>query len=61
MIVYVAPQLAVMPLLNLTGLSALPAGFAQNAWLGFLRGVPVTTLAVAVAVVCSKLKLYWRT
>ena len=61
MIAYVAPQLFIMPILNLVGLSDVLAWFTQNAWLGFLRGVLVTGLAVSVAVVCSRLKIFWRT
>lgn len=61
MIAYVAPQLVVMPLLNLTGLSTYLNMLSQNAWLGFLRGVIVTTLAVAIAIGFTKLKWFWRT
>ena len=61
MIAYVAPQLLIMPILNLTGLTAYLNMLSQNAWLGFLRGVIVTSLAVLVAVGFTKLKWFWRT
>jgi len=61
MIAYVAPQLLIMPILNLTGLTTYLNMLSQNAWLGFLRGVIVTTLAVLVAVGFTKLKWFWRT
>lgn len=61
MIAYVAPQLLIMPLLNLTGLSTYLNMLTQNAWLGFLRGVIVTALAVLVAIGFTKLKWFWRT
>ncbi|NDV81688.1 DUF5009 domain-containing protein [Bacteroides sp. 51] len=61
MIAYVAPQLLVMPILNLTGLAAYLNLLSENAWLGFLRGVIVTTLAVLVAMGFTKIKWFWRT
>lgn len=61
MIAYVAPQLAVLPAIRLAGLSDCLAWFAQNAWLGLLRGVLITALAVSIAAACTKLKIYWRT
>lgn len=61
MIAYVAPQLLVMPLLNLTGLAGYLSLLNQNAWTGFLRGVIVTTLALLVAILFTRLKCFWRT
>lgn len=61
MIAYVAPQLVVMPVLNLTGLADYLSLLNQNAWLGFLRGVIVTALAVLIAIGFTKLKWFWRT
>lgn len=61
MIAYVAPQLVVLPLFNLTGLSGYLSLLEQNAWSGFLRGVIVTTLAVLIAIGCTRLKWFWRT
>lgn len=61
MIAYVAPQLLVMPLLNLTGLAKYLSLLNGNAWAGFLRGVIVTTLALLVAILFTRLKCFWRT
>ena len=61
MIAYVAPQLLVMPLLNLTGLAGYLSLLSQNAWTGFLRGVIVTSLALLVAILFTRLKCFWRT
>lgn len=61
MIAYVAPTLVVMPILNLTGLVDYLSLLEHNAWLGFLRGVVVTSLAVLIAIGCTKLKWFWRT
>ncbi len=61
MIAYVAPQLVVMPILHLTNLSSYLPLFEQNAWLGFIRGVIITTLAVLIAITFTKLKWFWRT
>ena len=61
MIAYVAPQLVVLPMLHLTGLSEYLSLLEQSAWAGFLRGVIVTTLAVLIAIGCTHLKWFWRT
>ncbi len=61
MIAYVAPQLLVMPLLNLAGLTEYLSLLNQNAWTGFLRGVIVTILALLVAIMFTRLKCFWRT
>jgi len=61
MIAYVAPQLLIMPLLHFTGLSTCLDLLNQNAWVGFLRGVIVTSLALCVAILCTKKKWFWRT
>lgn len=61
MIAYVAPNLVVMPLINLLGLSGYLALLDGNAWLGFLRGVVVTSLSVMLAMLFTKLKWFWRT
>lgn len=61
MIAYVAPQLVVLPLLHLTGISEYLSLLEQDAWCGFLRGVIVTVLAVLIAIGCTRLKWFWRT
>lgn len=49
MIAYVTPNLVVMPLINLLGLSGYLGMLNGNAWLGLLRGVVVTGLSVMIA------------
>lgn len=61
MIAYVAVNMVIMPSINLLGLTEYLDWFNQNAWLGFLRGVLLTSIAVSLAMICSKLKLFWRT
>ncbi|WP_321333324.1 DUF5009 domain-containing protein [uncultured Bacteroides sp.] len=61
MIAYVAANLVVMPILHLLGLAGYLSLFCQNAWLGFLRGVVVTALAMLVAMLFTKIKWFWRT
>lgn len=61
MIAYVAPQLLIMPIINLVGITPWLDMMNDNAWLGFLRGVILTSLSVAVAVFCTKRKWFWRT
>lgn len=61
MIAYVAPQLVVLPLLNIIGLTNYLYLLEQNAWLGFLRGAIITTLSVLIAILFTKLKWFWRT
>lgn len=61
MIAYVATNMLIMPLLNLTGLSSFLELLTVNPWLGFLRGVVLTTLAVVVAVFFTRIKWFWRT
>ncbi len=61
MIAYVSTQLVVLPLLNLAGLGTYLSYLDQNAWLGFLRGVIVTSLALLITILFTKLKCFWRT
>lgn len=61
MIAYVAPQLVVMPLLHITGLADYLSLLNQNAWLGFARGVIVTTLSVLIAIGFTQIRWFWRT
>lgn len=48
MIAYVGVNLVVNPLLNLTGLMEYVNLLNENAWLGFLRGVLLTSVVVAM-------------
>lgn len=61
MIAYVATNLVVMPILNLIGVASFLSYFQQNAWLGFLRGVIITSLAALIAIGFTKIKWFWRT
>ena len=61
MIAYVSTQLVVLPILNLAGLGTYLSYLDQNAWLGFLRGVIVTSLALLITILFTKLKCFWRT
>lgn len=61
MVAYVAPQLLIMPLLNLTGLASYLGLMTTTPLLGFLRGAIVTALAMAVAALCTRKKWFWRT
>lgn len=61
MIAYVAPQLVVMPVLHITGLADYLSLLNQNAWLGFARGVIVTTLSVLIAIGFTQIRWFWRT
>ena len=45
----------------LLGLASLLSYFQQNAWLGFLQGVIITSLAVLVTMFFTKIKWFWRT
>ena len=61
MVAYVASSMVVIPLITLAGLWPLFENMAQTPWLGFARGVILTTPSMAVAIACSRLKWYWKT
>lgn len=62
MVAYVAGDLLVMPLLNICGVFApLLAFMGSNPWLGFLQGVLLTSLSIAVTMFFTRIKWYWRT
>ena len=61
MIAYVAPQLVVMPVLNLIGIAKYLDVLNQNVWSGFLRGVIVTALSILIAIGFTRIKWFWRT
>ncbi len=61
MIAYVAGDLLIMPVLNLTGLAAFLPYLHQNAWLGFLQGILLTSLVVLVTMFFTRIKWFWRT
>lgn len=62
MIAYVATSLLIVPLLNLLGIGDQHIDFwASTPFLGFMRGLLLTVLAVAVAAAFTKAKWFWRT
>lgn len=61
MIAYVSTQLVVLPIVNLVGLGSYLSYLDQNAWLGFLRGLIITSLALLITILFTKLKCFWRT
>lgn len=54
MIAYVVGDLLIMPLANILGIASLLSYFQQNAWLGFLQGAILTSLAVLVTMFFTK-------
>ncbi|MBP3440396.1 MAG: DUF5009 domain-containing protein [Tidjanibacter sp.] len=61
MVAYVACDLVVYPLLNLTGGIALLGPLYGSPWLGFLHGVILTSITVLITMLSTRLKLFWRT
>ncbi len=61
MIAYVSFDLLISPMMNLLGLTQYLSLFHTNAWLGFLQGVILTSLAMLVTMGFTKIKVFWRT
>lgn len=61
MIAYVAGDLLVMPLLSISGVTPWLDYLHANAWLGFLQGVLLTSLALLVTIFFTRIKWFWRT
>lgn len=62
MIAYVAVNLLIMPVLDLCGIGDQYLDFwASTPFWGFMRGVVLTALAVAVAAGFSRIRWFWRT
>lgn len=61
MIAYVATSLFTYPVLNLLGLTSYMGIFSSNAWLGFLQGVILTSIALLITMFFTKIKWFWRT
>lgn len=61
MIAYVATALVVMPVLTLLSVTDYFDFFSQSAFMGFLKGVLITTLAILITMFFSKIKWFWRT
>ena len=61
MIAYVAGDLLIMPVFSLVGITPLLSYLSANPWLGFLRGIIITTIAVLVTMSFTRIKWFWRT
>lgn len=61
MVAYVAGSMVVIPLLQLLQLWQPLVNATSTPWLGFLRGVLLTAMTMAVAIICSKRKWFWKT
>lgn len=61
MIAYAATSLFVIPVLNLTHISNFFDVFNEGAFMGFLRGLIVTSLTVLVTMFFTRIKWFWRT
>lgn len=61
MIAYVASAMLVMPLLSIAGVAEFLSFLNGNPWLGFFKGVLITTLVTLVTMFFTRLKWFWRT
>ena len=61
MVAYVAVDLLIYPLLNIFGLTQFLGVFYLTPFLGFVQGVVLTSLAVAVTMFFTRMKWVWRT
>lgn len=62
MVAYVAPTMLIYPIMNLCGVGESAIDFwASTWWLGLLRGIVFTAIAIAVAALLAKKKIVWRT
>lgn len=61
MIAYAAGDLLIMPIFGLLGITPYLSYFSANAYLGFLRGALITTLAVLITMFFTRIKWFWRT
>ncbi len=61
MIAYVATNVAIMPLLHLLGLADWLNYLGGTPFLGFMRGVVLTSLAILLAGFFTRIKWFWRT
>ena len=61
MVAYVACDLLVYPLLNLTGGIALLWPLYSSPWLGFLHGLILTSVTVLITMLTTRQKWFWRT
>jgi len=61
MIAYVTTNLFTVPVLSILGVYPLLSYFSVNPWLGFLRGVIITIIAVLITMFFFRIKWFWRT
>lgn len=61
MIAYVAPNMLVMPLLSIAGLSGYLSLLDDNPWYGLLKGLIITSLVTLVSMFFTRIKWFWRT
>lgn len=61
MVAYVAVDLLIFPILQITGLVDFLGIFYTSPFMGFIQGVVLTSLAVIVTMLCTKAKCIWRT
>lgn len=61
MIAYVATSMVIMPLLNLLGLSTYLELLQSTPWLGFFKGVLLTSMTVGLTCFFVRIKWFWRT
>jgi hypothetical protein len=61
MIAYVTTALVVLPILTLLTVTDHFDIFKEGAFMGFLQGLILTTLAILITMFFSKIKLFWRT
>ena len=61
MIAYVACGLCISPLFGLLGIDQLLTYLETGPWLGFLRGVIMTSLATLLAMFFTRINWFWRT
>jgi predicted acyltransferase len=61
MVAYVAGNLLLIPILNLTGGIELFNSMNNNAWIGFLRGVLFTGIVSLITIFFTKRRWFWKT
>lgn len=61
MIAYVACSMFIVPLFRLVGIFDWLKYLEDDPWLGFVRGVILTGIAMLMAIFSTKIKWFWRT
>lgn len=61
MIAYVATSMVIMPVLTILTITNYFDAFNENAFMGFLRGLILTILAILITIFFSRKKWFWRT